>query len=346
MRRTSYLLAVIAVVVAACSGGGGGADRAQAERPTAPAPSSTVAPPAPTATTTPDTGLDRRTGVGVRTDTYVDPSRPTAANGSFPGSSDRTFPVTTWYPATVPPGPAVADAPPERRGGPYPLIVFAHGYAVTGAYYEELLVRWASAGYVVAAPTYPIWSGVPGGPGAAGYELSFADTTFVITQLRRDFGTLGGQHPLAGLVDPARVGVSGHSNGQAVAYGVGFLVCCRDTRVRSVIALAGDLANISNPVQRDNGVPILHIWSERDEFNSFSRTLAWDREQLTPPKWSVMLVNAPHETPYRIPTSPYFDGVVAMTIDFWDGTLKDRPDRLTRIDATVAASPDLFTLER
>ena len=35
-------------------------------------------------------------------------------------------------------------------GGPYPLIVFGHGYALTPGTYSRLLQAWARAGYVVA----------------------------------------------------------------------------------------------------------------------------------------------------------------------------------------------------
>lgn len=87
-------------------------------------------------------------GVGVRTETYVDSSRPTSDNGAFPGAPNRTLPVTIWYPtAGDPDGPAVPDAAPDRGGGRYPLVVFAHGYAVTPQFYEALLREWAAAGY-------------------------------------------------------------------------------------------------------------------------------------------------------------------------------------------------------
>ena len=102
---------------------------------------------------------------------------------------------------------------------------------------------------MVAAAAYP--------GGDDDYAMQFTDTSFLITQLLQLTGGAPGSDPLVGAVDPARVGVAGHSNGEAIAYGMGFLQCCRDTRVKSVIALAGNLGNINNPVQRDNGVPIL-----------------------------------------------------------------------------------------
>jgi dienelactone hydrolase len=245
-------LILATLALGACGGGGGAVDRATS--PSTSPPASRPAPPAtPLPTTTTATAppvVDRRTGVGVRHETFVDPTRPTST-----GESTRTFPVTIWYPAPGDPdAPAVPDAPPERSVGPYPLVVFVHGFAVTPEFYEELLRRWAAAGYVVAAAAYP--------GGDDDYGLQFTDTTFLITQLLQLAGGAPGSDPLVGTVDPQRVGVTGHSNGEAIAYGMGFLECCRDTRVKAVIALAGILGNINNPVQHNNGVPILHIMGE------------------------------------------------------------------------------------
>jgi predicted dienelactone hydrolase len=122
-------------------------------------------------------------------------------------------------------------------------VLFAHGYDVTPDFYAPLLERWAAAGYVVAAPVFPILSGSDGGASHVDYEKTFGDASFVITQVLQ----WGGGDPLAGMVDPDRIAAAGHSDGEVVSFGVGFLECCRDPRVRSVIAMAGDLSNANNP---------------------------------------------------------------------------------------------------
>jgi dienelactone hydrolase len=347
--------ALVGVVVAAVAlaGCGGGGDESAAR--VAQAPSTTTVPPvttpptsgAPVTTTGALPAVDHTYAVGVRTDTYVDPSRATSAIPGFGGAPSRTFPVTVWYPATGDPNAAVAEnASPDRSGGPYPLVVFAHGYAVTPAFYSELLERWAAAGYVVAAPTYPLLSGVPAGPSHEDYDMVFADTTFVLTRLLADVGRGPGPHPLAGLVDPNRVGAAGQSDGEVVSYGLGSLVCCRDPRVKSVISMAGILGNVANPVQRDNGVPVLHLMGSADELQPYDEAITWDRENLGAPRWMVTLVGGNHDQPYRNPASPYFEGVVRTTTDFLDGTLKGRPERLARIDAYVNDNGARFRLER
>ena len=228
----------------------------------------------------------RRYAVGTRTLTFVDPSRTTSANGSFGGAPTRTLPTEFWYPAEgAAGGDPVADAAPDTGHGPYPLVLFAHGYDVTPDFYAPLLERWAAAGYVVAAPVFPILSGSDGGASHVDYEKTFGDASFVITQVLG----LGGGDPLGGLVDPDRIAAAGHSDGEVVSFGVGFLECCRDPRVRSVISMAGDLSNANNPHVRDTGTPILHIMETNDEYDPYPHSIQWDRDNLTAPRWMVSL---------------------------------------------------------
>lgn len=56
----------------------------------------------------------------------------------------RTLKTTIWLPA-----------PPH---GSYPLIVFAHGCGESARDFAPMLEAWAAAGYVVAAPDFPVSS--------------------------------------------------------------------------------------------------------------------------------------------------------------------------------------------
>ena len=67
--------------------------------------------------------------------------------------------------------------------GPYPLVLFAHGYDVTPDFYRRCSSAGRRPGYVVAAPTFPILSGSDGGASHVDYEKTFGDTSFVITQV-------------------------------------------------------------------------------------------------------------------------------------------------------------------
>jgi dienelactone hydrolase len=308
--------------------------------PTTGAPGA-AAPPSTTAALSP-TDISRTHAVGTRAATFVDPSRPTSANGSYPGAPNRTFPTSFWYPAQGAAGGApVADAAPDTAHGPYPLVLFAHGYNVTPAFYAPLLERWAAAGYVVAAPTYPILSGNDGGASHVDYEQTWADSSFVITQVLG----LSGADPLAGLVDRNRIAVAGHSDGEVIAFGVGFLACCRDPRVRSVIAMAGDLSNANNPSVRDTGTPILHIMETGDEYDPYAHSIQWDRDNLTSPRWLVSL-DSTHVPPYTQPGDPAFELVSRITVAYLDGTLKGHRERLDDVTSAVVAQPDVGAIER
>jgi len=351
---TALVLAVV-VVAGGLAGSGGDDDGpvsagGSARSTTASGPSTTAgaaptsAPAAEPSTDAPAKALDttRRYAVGTRTLTFVDPSRGTSPNGSFAGAATRTLPTEFWYPAQgADGGDPVADAPPDTGHGPYPLVLFAHGYDVTPDFYAPLLQRWAAAGYVVAAPVFPILSGSDGGASHVDYEQTFGDASFVITQVLG----LGKGELLAGLVDPQRIAAAGHSDGEVVSFGVGFLECCRDARVRSVIAMAGDLSNANNPSVRDTGTPILHIMETNDEYDPYEHSIEWDRDNLTAPRWMVSL-NSSHVPPYTQPGDPAFELTSSITTAFLDGTLKGHPERLDDVTSEVVAQPAVGAIER
>jgi dienelactone hydrolase len=356
----TLVVVLVAVLVAGgialFGGDDGGPTAAGSAAPTSspsPSDSSTTAPttgasstqPAtsvPTTKTTKALDVSRTYAVGTSTRTFVDSTRSTSANGSFGGAPTRTLPTELWYPAEGAAGAApVADATPAKDHGPYPLVLFAHGYAVTPDFYAPLLERWAAAGYVVAAPVFPILSGSDGGASHVDYEKTFGDASFVITQVLG----LGGTDPLAGLVDPDRIAAAGHSDGEVVSFGVGFLECCRDPRVKSVIAMAGDLSNANNPSVRDTGTPILHVMETNDEYDPYDHSIQWDRDNLTAPRWMVSL-NSSHVPPYTQPGDPAFELTSAFTIAFLDGTLKGHPERLDDVTTLVNAQPSVATIER
>jgi len=312
--------------------------------PTTSAAPGTSAPATSPPTSAPPKPIDiaRRYAVGTRTLTFEDTSRSTSANGEFGGAPTRTLPTEFWYPAEgAPGGAATADATPDQGDGPYPLVLFAHGYDVTPDFYTPLLERWAAAGYVVAAPVFPILSGSDGGASHVDYEKTFGDASFVITQV---LGLSGGE-PLAGMVDPDRIAAAGHSDGEVVSFGVGFLECCRDPRVRSVISMAGDLSNANNPHVRDTGTPILHVMETNDEYDPYPHSIQWDRDNLTAPRWMVSLFSS-HVPPYTQPGDPAFELTSSITTAFLDGTVKGHPERLDDVTGDVTARPGVGSIER
>jgi fermentation-respiration switch protein FrsA (DUF1100 family) len=264
--------------------------------------------------------------VGVRHTTIVDTARPTSPLGAFPGSSSRTLPLTIWY--------------PSDGGGPFPLVVFAHGYAVTPSFYSSLLRRVAAAGYVVAAATYPMLSGQPAGPTEdVDWGQLFPDTWFVTTQMLAL--SASGDATFGGMIDPSRIAVAGHSDGAEIAFGVGYQLLRLDRRVRAVVAYAADFGDLGT--YRPNGRPLLHVLSDDDEYNPYGQAIASD-QAIQDPKSTLSLWNANHAPPYTDPSDPHFDLVVRVTIAFLDSTLKAHPEAMTAARHAVSDEPSLAAL--
>ncbi|MFA5883395.1 MAG: hypothetical protein WDA60_06055 [Acidimicrobiia bacterium] len=249
--------------------------------------------------------VSRSNAVSGTSYVFTDTTRPTPAFGAYPGDAVRTLPTTVWY--------------PTDRTGPYPLVVFAHGFAVDPAFYRPLLKGIAAAGYVVVAPTLPLLSGRPAGPtDTVDWDAHFGDLQFV-TSAVLDRGA-SGDPVLGGLIDPQRIAVAGHSDGALLAFGDALEAGRTDARVRAVIAYAAYLGG-GAPYQA-NGRALLHFASENDEYNDFAETVDWDRAVLGDPSWTVAVWGAGHAPPYTSPADPAFAVVLATTIDFLDFRLK------------------------
>src|SRR5271165_4977287 len=151
-------------------------------------------------------GAASATPVAQTTMTFVDTSRATPAWDGMPAKASRTLVTTIWYPAQRS-GSAAASG-----GSPYPLIVFAHGLGGSPQQYQQLLTAWAAAGYVVAAPLFPLSNNeTPGGPDGGDIGNQPGDMSLVIDQVLKASAAASG--PLSGLVDPNEIGAAGHSNG-------------------------------------------------------------------------------------------------------------------------------------
>jgi hypothetical protein len=316
MRRT--VLAVSAFLLALVASG------------CVPPPASPPDPVAPTA-------IERGLAVGTHQYQFVDTSRGVPLLDGQPGWPVRPIPVSVWYPAQGAPGQVGAELPPDRAHGPYPLVVFVHGFAVDPTFYAALLQRIASAGYVVAAPTYPILSGWPWGPSdQVGWEDLYPDTHFATTSIL-DLSS-GGDPILGGLVDGSRIAVAGHSDGALVSFGDGFEAWRNDARVRAVISYAALLGE-PGAVYQPNGRAFLHFACDNDEYNDFAATVAWDHANLAPPSWTMALRNANHAPPFTDPSDPHFDLVVHTTVDFLDMELKGASSLGFSLDGML--SPEL-----
>jgi predicted dienelactone hydrolase len=256
--------------------------------------------------------------VGKRSLTFVDRSRPTDVNGSYPGAPTRTLPTLLLYPAAKgdPAGTPVDGARPLRRGRGFPLVVFSHGFTGTGPAYEALLTLLARRGYVVAAPTFPLSSrGAPGGPRLVDYVNQPADVSFVLSRTQR---LAGPRHSFHRTIDPRRIGAAGHSLGAVTTLGVSANTCCQDRRIDAAVAMSGIQAPFPGGTFHGRPTPpLMLLHGDADGVVPLAGSTA-AYEQARPPKVLVTLLGGPH-TPFL---PPWLDPTVGTTTAFFDRYLK------------------------
>jgi dienelactone hydrolase len=183
-------------------------------------------------------------------ETFIDPSRPTNANNDYPGSDQRELVGTVWYPDTM-------------ESSPYPLVVYSHGFSSNRSGGGYLAQQLASLGYVVVAVDYPLTNGLaPGGPDVKDVVNQPADVSFLIDTLLGQ--SLDANHPLAGKVDPARIGVTGISLGGMTSTLAAFHPTTGDPRIKAALSIAGPTEQFTEVFFAHREVPFLMLATDTD----------------------------------------------------------------------------------
>ena len=264
--------------------------------------------------------------VDQRTETFVDSTRPTVGADGTALTASRTLETEIYTP---------------QGKGPFPLIVHAHGLSGHPDKFTELASGWVSNGYVVAMPEFPLTSNqAPGGTVIADYVNQPDDVSFVIYQLL----TLSEDQadPLAGMIDPNRIGVSGLSLGGGTVWALVSHSCCRDPRIKAAIVMSGlrfpfeGTDDFTNP-------PVLleHLTGD----TSFAyETAVEPYKQARAPKFLITLIGTGHGGPFENTPSPHDQIATNTTLEFWDAWLLGDE---TAVDRLLAAAevPDLSRIE-
>lgn len=140
--------------------------------------------------------------------TYTEASTlPVALQGILPAKYNTTTTVNAYI------------KPPASKWGPYPVVLFSHGYGGERLYYSNLLAGVASWGYVVVSADY-----LERGLAAQALKLTVRPTSAQDAAIMRSslvaVEQASGQpaSPLYGVVDPKRVAAVGHSAGGGTAF--------------------------------------------------------------------------------------------------------------------------------
>jgi dienelactone hydrolase len=271
-----------------------------------------------------------------------------AASGARAGASEPGFTAweqtfvdtsrTTRHPSgvTEPQRTLVTAIYRPSRKGRFPLIVFSHGFAGHPDKFTELFAAWAAAGYVVAAPAFPLTNDhavmdvndLAQQPGDVSFVLG------EVLALAKDRGS-----PLFRAIKRRRIGTAGLSLGGITTYNVVYRDCCRDERITAAIVMNG----VRPGVVVDGHVPFLIAHSDTDPLLPYaSARQAFDEAE--PPVWLHTFYGASHASQWEDDVTPYDDLAEQVTLDFWDATLKKKRRAFARLerDATV---PDLSSIE-
>jgi len=272
--------------------------------------------------------------VGLARCRFVDPTRPTTDYATGQVSPGRVLETEVRYPTTNgAPGVETRAAHPAYRHGPYPVIVFAHGFAVTPDTYAPLLDTWTVHGFVVVAPIFPDTNRAAVLAEGDGAEEDVAnqpaDVAFVTRQVA---AAARGANPacrvLRGLVEPDDVGLAGQSDGGetvgALAFDRRFLA--PGLRFRSVAVLSGAEIEIGPSAY---GAPpdapaLLVVQSATDACNPPQDSVALYDAVPIADKWFLALERAPHLGPYDGADRAAFAVVARATTRFFELSLRAR----------------------
>ncbi|HOW96208.1 MAG TPA: hypothetical protein P5567_08215 [Kiritimatiellia bacterium] len=177
---------------------------------------------------------------------------------------EHTLTVAVWYPTAARPRPhhyggltrgrVAVDAAPDAERGPYPLLVFSHGYGGSGLGVVFLAEALAARGWIVAAPDHHDRHSavrIREGPVedydrrgllrhsmriAASGRHDRADYMYRLDEMQLVLDRLSDSEPFGRLTDPNRVAVGGHSFGGFTALGVCGTIPERfDPRIKAVL---------------------------------------------------------------------------------------------------------------
>ena len=280
------------------------------------APSTSLAPGAPTSTTgvptttrPPTTATPRPTTAppaasaprGLATTSaslaLVDPSRPTVSRGRTIATS-RTLTTTVVRPTA---------------GGPWPLLVFAHGFQLGPPSYTRVMHALAGSGYVVAAPSFPLADAAVGGANIDRGDIpnQSGDLSFVIDRLLADGG---GDAGVRAAIDRQHIGAVGHSDGADTVLDLGYTPGRLDARVQAVVAMSPDAMTGSGG--SGGSAPLLITHGDRDSIVPYSNaTTVFGQTHVH--RFLMTLLGADHLPPVTgaAPWTPVLDRTVLAFLD-------------------------------
>lgn len=230
---------------------------------------------------------------------------------------------------------------PVGATGALPLILVVHGRDGDPRSLRPLLDTWTVAGYVVAAPTFPVTRKDPDDkPEGEEVERQARDVSFVIDELLEQNDDP--DSPLSGTIDAAHIGAVGMSLGGMTVYGLIANTCCRDPRVTAAISMAGVYRDFPHGRYVRRRVPVLLVHGDADKgYHNSVEAYA----KLAGPKWFITLHGSLHSPPFEVPRGEEAPIVDATTTAFWNTYLKGEVREARVMTDAVHASDGRASIE-
>ncbi len=246
------------------------------------------------------------------------------------GKQNKTLTVAVWYPTESAPahhdyggkakGIVALNAPPYQAGGPYPFLLFSHGFGGSGLAHRFLAEKLAARGWIVAAPdhgdrysAFRIRTGPNNDLDRPGFliearkiGLSGPDQRgkyeYRLDELKAVLDGMLESSPFKMLINRNQIAVGGHSLGGFTALGLcGPVEERRDARIKAVLLFstgAGGYLFRENELDRLK-IPYLYFLGEREEGQKRGdRTMKELAEKVflraAPPKYLVVLKGGGH----------------------------------------------------
>lgn len=247
-----------------------------------------------------------------------------------------------------------------KMGGPYPLILFSHGFGANKDAFATISKHWASHGYVVIHPSHSdgslrgnIQNRNEGGlekpalrlpAGLVGalndpekIKARVADLVLILDNLDEVTKSTTG---LQGKIDSNRIGVGGHSFGAYTAMLIAGVtvdlgktksLSLRDPRVRCILPISAQgtgQQGLTNNSWNALQIPMMTITGSRDR-GAARQGVEWKKEpyKLSPPgdKYLVVIDGANHFSfggGLGARDGNATDSVKLCSTHFWDAYLK------------------------
>jgi dienelactone hydrolase len=200
--------------------------------------------------------------------------------------------------------------PRVTAGVVVPAIEFAHGWDSNPTVYASMLRAWASAGFLVIAPTSPGMSRGPGllSQGAASARQA-ADLPAVLTQVLN--------LTLPVLVNRSEIALAGHSDGGSTVATLAFNRGYRDRRIDAYLIFSGGRTSINagSAERRANNKPVFIADAYDDQYGDFPSAGGFYR-QARPPKVMVGVGRGEAHLPPWTDATLFNQALWNATVDF------------------------------